>query len=323
VGAEKIAPVMARSNELRKLYAPSGPTSDFETIPPLPAYDTTPVIAKPAPKEERPVVIEVDATAPESRTLDLGDGMKMELARVPGGRLNGKEVRPFWIGRFEVSNEQFRRFKPAHDSRVESRHGYQFGRLGYDMNEARQPVVRVSWDDASAFCRWLDEKTQGKAGLPSGIQWEWACRAGATTAFPFGGADADYSGFANLGDRRLKEFAACTARGNYTKAEPITNPSRYDDWIPRDDRFDDGGFVTVETGRYQANAWGLHDMIGNAWEWTNDSTARGDRIARGGSWYDRPDKATIGESVSFRPYQRVFNVGFRIVFEESPKTAAK
>jgi formylglycine-generating enzyme required for sulfatase activity len=119
------------------------------------------------------------------------------------------------------------------------------------------------------------------------------------------------------------EFAACTARENYTKAEPITNPSRYDDWIPRDDRFDDGGFVTTETGRYQANAWGLHDMIGNAWEWTGDSTARGDRIARGGSWYDRPEKATIGERVSFRPYQRVFNVGFRIVFEESPNTAAK
>jgi hypothetical protein len=323
VGAEKVAPVMARSNELRKLYAPSGPTSDFEKIPPLPAYDTTPVIARPAPKEEQQVVIEVDAAAPESRTLDLGDGMKMELARVPGGRLNGKEVRPFWIGRFEVSNEQFRKFKPAHDSRMESRHGYQFGRLGYDMNEARQPVVRVSWDEASGFCRWLAERTQGKAGLPTGIQWEWACRAGATTAFPFGAADADYSGFANLGDRRLKEFAACTAREHYTKAEPITNPSRYDDWIPRDDRFDDGGFVTVESGRYQANAWGLHDMIGNAWEWTNESTAEGDRIARGGSWYDRPEKATIGEMVSFRPYQRVFNVGFRIVFEESPKTAAK
>jgi formylglycine-generating enzyme required for sulfatase activity len=64
-------------------------------------------------------------------------------------------------------------------------------------------------------------------------------------------------------------------------------------------------------------------MIGNAWEWTDESTPEGCRIARGGSWYDRPDKATVDARALYQPFQRVFNVGFRIVFEESPKTAAK
>ena len=318
-----VTAALTRANELRKLYAPSGPAPDFENIPQLPPYDTTPVLAKPSPTETRPPAIEPDTNPPESQTLDLGEGVTLELVKVPGGKLNGETIAPFWIGKHEITNQQLRRFDPTHDSRDESRHGYQFGRRGYDMNGDRQPAVRVSWNEAQAFSRWLGERFSSKADLPDGTQWEWACRAGSTTAFPFGPADADYSQHANLGDRQLKEFAACTARENYSKAEPITNPSRYDDWIPRDDRFDDGGFVTTETGRYKPNAWGIHDMIGNAWEWTTETTGQGERIARGGSWYDRPDKAVISAQAIYQPFQRVFNVGFRVVFEESPKTAAK
>jgi formylglycine-generating enzyme required for sulfatase activity len=134
--------------------------------------------------------------------------------------------------------------------------------------------------------------------------------------------DADYSPHANLGDQRLREFAACTARKSYHAAEPVTNPNKYDDWIPRDDRFDDGGLVTTDAGRYQPNAWGLHDMIGNAWEWTSDAAPDGGRIARGGSWYDRPHRATVTDKVIYQPYQRVFNVGFRIVLRDVRTTAS-
>jgi formylglycine-generating enzyme required for sulfatase activity len=324
VGPEKVAPAVARANEMRKRYAASGAAAEFEEIPQLPRYDTTPVIAKPSPTVDKAVVVELNANSEtlESRMLDLGDGVTMELVKIPGGSLNGKTIAPFWIGRHEVTNRQLRRFRSAHDSRDESRHGYQFGRRGYDMNGDAQPAVRVSWNDARAFSRWLGEMQSARADLPSGTQWEWACRAGANTAFPFGPADADYSAHANLGDRQLKDFAACTARGGYSKAEPIENPSRYDDWIPRDDRFDDGGFVTTDVGRYKPNAWGLHDMIGNAWEWTTETTAQDERIARGGSWHDRPEKSTISARAIYQPFQRVFNVGFRIILEESPETAA-
>lgn len=234
-------------------------------------------------------------------------------------------ARGFWMARHEISNAQFRRFNPAHDSRDESRHGYQFGRRGYDMNADDQPAVRVAWTEADAFCRWLSAKTGLRVRLPTETEWEWACRAGADTPFFFGPLDADYSRFANLGDRRLKEFAACTARENYSAAEVIANPSRYDDWVPRCDRFDDGAFVTCPIGSYAPNAWGLHDMHGNAWEWTSTpfegaATAPPDRsverIARGGSWYDRPFRCTAAARLPYPEHQRVFNVGFRIVVDE-------
>jgi formylglycine-generating enzyme required for sulfatase activity len=313
---EKVARTLVRANELRGRYTASKSLPDYETIPQLPPYDTAPVIAKPTPVSARPIVIEIDKTAPESRSIDLGGGITMDLIKVPGGRFNGEVIKPFWIGKTEITNEQFRRFMPGHDSRDESRHGFQFGRRGYDMNSSRQPAVRVSWNDAKAFASWFGGAYSLTAALPSDVQWEWACRAGATTAFPFGDADADYSAHANLGDRRLAEFAACTARAGYHKAEPVTNPSKYDDWIPHDDRFDDGGFVTTEVGRYTPNAWGLNDMIGNAWEWTADAAPNDRRSARGGSWYDRPQRSTAKDRVIYQPYQRVFNVGFRVVLAE-------
>ncbi len=323
-GNQRVVAQMARANELRQRYAGSGPIPDYEHIPELPPYDTTPVLATPTPvTKEMPVTIEVENAVAESRTLDLGEGIKLDFIKVPGGRLNGQTVAPFWIGKSEITNAQIRRFRPGHDSRDESRHGYQFGRRGYDMNGDTQPAVRISWNDAHAFARWLGETQRTTAELPTGLQWEWAGRAGAATAFPFGEIDADYSRHANLGDRSLSEFAACTARKAYHAAEPIVNPNRYDDWIPRDDRFDDNGFVTTAVASYLPNKWGLHDMIGNASEWTADSTQDGKRIARGGSWYDRPQRATVTTQVTYQPYQRVFNVGFRVVLEAAPTTVSK
>jgi formylglycine-generating enzyme required for sulfatase activity len=128
----------------------------------------------------------------------------------------------------------------------------------------------------------------------------------------------------------LIQYAACTAHENYSSTRLIQNPNRYDDWVPRDDRFDDGAFLSAAVGSYQPNRWGLHDMHGNVWEWTRSpetpdgeadgqvagdlhSTAR--RIVCGGSWYDRPHRAASGYRLSYRPYQRVFNVGFRVVIE--------
>jgi formylglycine-generating enzyme required for sulfatase activity len=226
----------------------------------------------------------------------------------------------FWMARCEVNNAEFRRFLPQHDSRTEDRHGYQFGRLGYDVNQPDQPVVRVSWEEATAFCQWLSEKTGFRVTLPTEAQWEWACRAGSAAPFWFGGADADFSPFANLGDKKLSEFAADTALDNYSAARPMVSPNRYDDWIPRDDRFNDGGFVTEPAGRYQPNPWGLHDLHGNAAEWTQ--TAEGEqKIVRGGSWYDRPERCTASFRLSYPPWQKVFNVGFRVVCEPAPAVA--
>ena len=311
--------VYQRIRDMRRKYAASGPDADNEEIPPMPAFDSTPVIPVAEPEmKTAPVKVEVADSKLETCSFDLGEGVTLDLVRVPGGTLGGVAIKPFWIGTCEVMNRQFRCFDPLHDSRDESRHGYQFGRRGYDMNMDRQPAVRLSFDEAQAFCRWLAAKTGKPVALPSEQQWEWACRAGTTTPFFFGGPDADYSPYANLGDRTLKEFAACTARNNYSAALPLAHPGRYDDWIPRDDRFDDGGLVSTEAGKYKPNAWGLHDMIGNVWEWTSSPFTPGDpseMAVRGGSWYDRPFHCTATSRLPYRTYQRVFNVGFRVMFE--------
>jgi formylglycine-generating enzyme required for sulfatase activity len=341
-GGKQLASVNRRAEELRRKYVPSGPHPDYEVIPKTPGFDATPLpvaSSSPArlpqvrvscegwPFDSETAVAKQKTAAPggeTSRMLDLGDGLKLEFMRVPGGKFaanaddRGKtfprvaDVAPFWMAKFETSNRQFRQFRPEHDSRTEDRHGYQFGRLGYDVNQPNQPAVRVSWDEAMAFCRWLSERSGLQVTLPTETEWEWACRAGADQPFWFGGLDADYSAFGNLGDQTLAEFAADTALDNYSAARPMVNPSRYDDWIPRDNRFRDGGLVTEPVGKYRPNPWGLHDVHGNAAEWTLGQD--GDRkVIRGGSWYDRPHRCTASSRQSYPPWQRVFNVGFRVV----------
>ena len=277
--------------------------------------------------------------------IPVSGKISIQLVKIPAGEfLMGSEravdempvtrteiEKPFWLARFEVTNELYALFDPEHDSREEHRHGYQFGRKGYPLNKPEQPVVRVSWQEAMAFCAWLSEKTGKKFTLPTEAQWEWACRAGSATPFYFGEMGSDFSRFANLGDIRLRDFAACTAFKFYESTKILDNPNKYDDWIPRDTVYDDGGFVSEPVGRYRPNPWDLFDMHGNVAEWTrtayapypyreddgrNDLEGKEMRVTRGGSWYDRPFRATSSFRQPYREYQKVFNVGFRVIMEE-------
>ena len=225
----------------------------------------------------------------------------------------------------EVDNRTYALFDATHDSRVEDKNTYQFGVHGYPSNEPDQPVVRVSWDEASAFCRWLSARTGQKFTLPSETQWEYACRAGTDTPFNYGEFDTDFSANANLADRRLSDFAS----DPYSVDVPLKNPTPFDDWIPKDSRFNDKALVAVRPGQYRANAWGLHDMHGNVSEWTSSDyvadgaagsgqAATGDanrKAVRGGSWRDVPRRSTSSFRFGYRPWQRVYNVGFRVICE--------
>jgi len=263
-----------------------------------------------------------------TRTIDLG-GVKMDFIHVPAGefvmgdaagfpdeqRMSVVRIeQPFWIARCEVSNEQFAQFDSSHDSRFEHRSSWIFSEeyLGWPLNKPQQPVVRVSWNEAMAFCRWLSEKLGEHVTLPTEAQWEYACRAGTATPLSFGDLDTDFARFANLGDVNLRRIAD---EGWRPKAP---------DLIPRDSRFNDGALVTAAIGQYQPNAWGLHDMHGNAAEWTRSSERDGSdlKVVRGGSWRDRPKLCRSASRLAYSPWQKVFNVGFRVVIESDAKDMA-
>ncbi len=347
-------PQRGRRRELRKLYA--GVDEDPESLADVEVPQVEPIVpdrlasAQPGeipeasgwPLDAEEAARRQAAAGPVTRrTVDLGDGVTMELVLIPAGQFvigdaageiderplaRVRIERPFWIGTCEVTNRQFARFDPTHDSRFESKNGYQFGVTGFELNRPSQPVVRVSWDRAVAFCRWLSELTGGRFMLPTEAQWEYACRAGTASPFWYGDSDSDFSPFANLADIKLREFAS----DPYTADQPLPNPTRYDDWIPRDNRYDDGGLVTVDAGSYRPHPWGLHDMHGNAAEWTrtayrpypydpsdgrDEPGCEGRKVVRGGSWRDRPRRCRSAFRLCHQPWQGVYNVGFRVVCE--------
>lgn len=337
-----------RRRELLKLYG--GIDEDPEAVPIAVLSPGEPILPDPLPVVEATRVDcpnwPFDATEAQRRQaiagratlrmVELGAGITMQLTLIPAGQFvmgnprGGSHEppatrvqieRPYWMAAFEVTNKQFNQFAPDHDSRVESKNTYQFGIHGYPMNLPDQPVVRVSWTEAMSFCNWLSEQTGERFSLPTETQWEYACRAGTDSAMYYGDVNADFTRFANLADAKLSEFAS----DPYTVDTPLANPPKYDDWIPKDARFNDGALLTVAPGAYQPNAWGLFDMHGNVSEWTrsiarpadgqDDSASVARRIVRGGSWRDRPERCTSSFRIDYPPFQRVYNVGFRVVCE--------
>jgi formylglycine-generating enzyme required for sulfatase activity len=335
-----------RRCELRALYG--GVVEDAEQIvlpDPVPAE---PIIPQPLPSPEVRLVsadgwpFDVDEARRRQgmsgltqKTIDLGDGVTMRLVPIPAGRFvmgdpageaDERQQRvvqiesPFWMGKCEVTNQQYAQFDPEHDSRFEHRTSWIFSEnyLGWPLNQPEQPVVRISCDQATAFCEWLSARTGLDVQLPTEAQWEYACRAGTASPFSYGDLDADFSRHANLADYTIRELA-------YQGWRP-----RPPDIVPRDNRFNDGCLVATSVGSYQPNPWGLCDMHGNVWEWTRSTLLpnRGDeaavasetRVVRGGSWYDRPKRARASFRLNYPSWQRVFNVGFRVVCSETTVT---
>lgn len=167
-----------------------------------------------------------------------------------------------------------------------------------------------------SFCDWLSKRTGRKVSLPSEEQWEWACRSGSDRAFWFGGANDDFSRFANLADVRF-------SRGLVRDGKQITGGLEHlmlEGALLAGTRGDDGHVVTAPVGSYQPTAWGLYDMHGNAAEWSrtdepgDGSNAR--KVVRGGSFFDPPRRARSAFRAAYHPWQRLAFVGFRIVVEE-------
>ena len=333
-------PVMKRRLELRTKYAnrPENPEEIFELGGKEPIKFVAPApLPERQPQDLRAAGWPFDAAEaakrqtaaglPPTLKVALGADLSLDLVLVPGGEFvmgdaagEADEIpvslvkinKPFYMGAMEINNAQYAAFAAEHDSGVISMTNKDQDQRGYPVNQPNQPVVRITWNKAMEFCRWLSAKTGKTFTLPTEAQWEWACRGGTATPFSFGDRNADFSPFANLADASL---------GGLARRE---SPP----WHPKDGRFNDGAMVTADVGRYQPNAWGLRNMHGNAAEWTrsayrpypyNENDGRNDpkspdlKVVRGGSWYDRPVHARSAARLPYRPWQAVYNVGFRVV----------
>ncbi len=323
----------ARRMELRKVYG--GPADDPEAIPDRPRYDETPAEPASLPEYEPVQATESPARERLEKTIELADGVVMKLVRIPAGEFVMGDAagepderppmrvvieKPFWMGVCEVTNEQFRVFDPSHDCRYyQKRHGRPDDR-GLSLNGPDQPVVRVSWKQAMAFCRRLSMRTGMQFTLPSEAQWEYACRAGTATPLHYGDPNADFTAWANpadlsFGDPNTGRYAAATGGLDHLVLEGASLSDR---------RFNDGFVVTAPVGRFRPNAWGLCDMHGNVAEWAastyrpygTDGISDGRKVVRGGSFFDRPQRCRSAFRLGYPPWQRVFNVGFRVVCED-------
>ena len=237
-------------------------------------------------------------------------------------------ARPFWLGRYPVTRGEFAVFvsdtghsTPSKawtyepDQKGEWRYAEREDRgwrnPGYAQTD-RHPVVCISHADATAYAEWLSRKTGQQYRLPSEAEWEYAARAGTRTARFWDDGREGACRYANVADRNLM----------------ATMQMSFDM-----DRFfdcDDGFAFTAPVGSFQANAFGLHDMLGNVWEWTADpwhhnyneapddgsvwttggSAAR--RVLRGGSWYGNPRGLRVGFRNLNEPGGRISSVGFRL-----------
>jgi formylglycine-generating enzyme required for sulfatase activity len=171
----------------------------------------------------------------------------------------------------------------------------------------RKPAINVRQSDARAYCDWLSAETGHRYRLPTEQEWEYACRAGAATAFPHGDRiapdEAHYNasqGFDATRPRRPRLLARCFVRCG----------AQY-------------------VGRLRPNRWGLHDMPGNVWEytasaWTRDHASLPERplpgkvqavVTKGGSWFDGAEDCRAAARRRRLENELDINLGFRVLRE--------
>jgi formylglycine-generating enzyme required for sulfatase activity len=255
----------------------------------------------------------------------------------PGHNLSGYDetrhpvtlTRPFYLSKHETTVGQFRAFVTAtkhvtdvekngggnaHDEKAVWKHrpGTTWLKPGFagpfELKD-QHPVVHVSHNDSRAFCRWLGER--GKSGLvhdlPTEAQWEWAARAGSGDRY-WWGPDEDTTGkVANVGDRSLKRV--------------------HPEWPRTVMPMDDGHAFLAPVGSYRANGFGLHDMLGNVWEFCStrygpftkeavtdpvDGDPKRGFAVRGGGWSNTADDVRCASRNADPPDFGHSNLGFRV-----------
>lgn len=276
------------------------------------AFGDVSVSGKPSSAEEQN-----EARPGEPFLLHLGDGVTLELLWVepgvfhmssPANEAGRDDDEPafqatlchgYWLGRFEVTQAQW--------SVVMGTNPSEFSELGPDA-----PVENVSWEDAMRFCRrvtrreraWQRIPSQYSFRLPTEAQWEYACRAGTTTAYAWG--------------NRFPE-GICNAENSEGTGEDGNVATFHKQGRPVSS--------SMPVGTFEPNAWGFYDMHGNVWEWCHDWYAdypakpetepngpdTGEiKVLRGGSWFSGKGRCRSANRDWGDPGNRYHDLGFRL-----------
>jgi formylglycine-generating enzyme required for sulfatase activity len=236
--------------------------------------------------------------------------------------------KPFYLGKHEVTVEQFRQFVEATGYATDAEKGtgfqgafgwnrdtmefkmnekYSWRRTGFAQSDAH-PVVNVSWNDAMEFCKWLSSKEGKTHRLPTEAEWEYACRAGTTTRYLHGN-DSE-------GSEKVGNVADAAFEAQFPELKGVIKAS-------------DGYAYTSPAGSFSPNPFGLCDMHGNVWEWCADwydaeyyaksptnnpgGPATGEeRVYRGGGWFNCTRGCRSATRSGSQPENRNLTLGFRV-----------
>jgi formylglycine-generating enzyme required for sulfatase activity len=234
-------------------------------------------------------------------------------------------ARRFALGRLEVTVDQLAAFVDAtghdmgtscdvwQDGAWKMREGPTWRKPSFSQTGAH-PAPCVSFDDAKAYLAWLSRRTGKIYRLPTEAEWEYAARGGARTRFHFGDSDRDYCRYGNGADQAARKGV----------------PGAAADWDFL--RCNDGFAFTAPAGSFAPNPFGLHDMLGNVFEWVEDcwhdsydgapadgaawiSGDCGTRVQRGGAWGYPPDYLRTAVRGRQPQSYRYINAGMRVLRE--------
>jgi len=261
--------------------------------------------------------------------IDLGRGVTLEMVWIPPGYFDmgstqSSDEQPvhrvqldgFWLGRYEVTNAQYRRFDYRH-------HTKKFHSQDFDGDD--QPASRISPEEAEGFCAWLSRKTGNTFALPTEAQWEYACRAGSVGDAYWPAGDSVCTS-ANVADQSID--------------------GAFPGWRMTSQVDCKDGFAgTAPVGSFPPNPWELYDMIGNVdeicadrydWDFYSrpmassknpsgpiEELADRGRVARGGSWAGFPsDWRSASRTQLISDFQLGPFQGFRVCRNATPRKGA-
>jgi len=253
-------------------------------------------------------------------------------------------LKPFYIGQYPVTNEEYKAFVLSTNAKTPK----YWENATYPAGKGKHPVVFVSYEDALAYCKWLESKYPSYTfRLPTKTEWEYAASGGKGYQFPWGNEidDSKFNYNKLVASIYLKQNPTVTYNNSkstqYGKSMPlnqvifINSRGGISGWIDHKnyigfvytdlftELMEKGGYTTpVDQYPGGKSPFGVWDMAGNVWEWTSslitatNGAKKGQNVyaIKGGSWYANPSSCKISMQGEGRHPNTGYNtVGFRVV----------